>query len=170
MTIVWRVTERCNLSCKFCGYDRQLERPRCEADPSAIVRFGAILSEYQKLTADSVLVSWLGGEPLLWRPLAWLTKLFTQQYGLRVSTTTNGTTLSSLSVREHLLDFYSELTISVDGIGDLHDKLRGWPGGYAAVRKGVTALACAKQKNKRGPILRANVLLMRETLPGFREL
>src|SRR5262245_48574777 len=131
MVVVWRVTERCNLSCKFCAYDRELSRPRRDASPECIRDFGAVLAEHQRVTGDSVLVSWLGGEPLLWQPLTELTRMFCSDYGLRVSTTTNGTRLSSAEMRAHLLEYYSELTISVDAIGRLHDELRGWSQGFA---------------------------------------
>jgi MoaA/NifB/PqqE/SkfB family radical SAM enzyme len=129
-----------------------------------------VLSEYQQITGDSVLISWLGGEPLLWAPLTELTKTFCSEYRLRISTTTNGTRLSSAEVRAHLLEYYSELTISVDSIGSLHDELRGWPGGFVRLERDVTKLANEKRINGRGLILRANVLLMRETLSGFEKL
>src|SRR5215831_3798231 len=104
MVVVWRVTEQCNLSCKFCGYARELSRFRRNADPASISRFGALLKEYQETTGDTILVSWLGGEPLLWPPLTKLTCLFSTDYKLRVGTTTNGTTLGSPVVRGHLLN------------------------------------------------------------------
>lgn len=170
MIVVWRVTEHCNLSCKFCAYDRELARTRRNADPQVTRRFGEVLSDYQRLTGDSVLVSWLGGEPLLWLPLAYLTRTFCCDYGLRVSTTTNGTRLNVAEVRAHLIECYSELTISVDGIGTVHDKLRGWAGGFARLERDVATLASEKRKGGRGPILRANVLLMRATLARFDEL
>ncbi len=170
MIVVWRITERCNLTCKFCGFDRDLPRPRRDADPQAILAFGALLTEYQRQTGDSVLVSWLGGEPLLWPPLTDLTRAFRNKYRLAVSTTTNGTSLGSAEVRAHLLEHYSELTVSVDGVGALHDQLRGWPGGYVSLQQNVTALARAKRARGHGPVLRANVLLMQQTLAGFERL
>jgi len=170
MVVVWRITERCNLACKFCGFDRDLPRSRREADPRAIRDFGALLAEYQRRTEDAVLVSWLGGEPLLWRPLTDLTRAFRNDYRLTVSTTTNGTSLASPAVRAHLLEHYSELTVSVDAIGALHDQLRAWPGGYTALRRDITALAKEKRARRQGPVLRANVLLMRETFAGFEQL
>ena len=170
MVVVWRITERCNLACKFCGFDRDLPRPRHDADPQGILALGALLSEYQRQTGDAVLVSWLGGEPLLWPPLTDLTRTFHNEYRLAVSTTTNGTSLASPAVRAHLLEHYSELTVSVDAIGALHDQLRGWQGGYATLRRNVTALAEEKRARGQGPVLRANVLLMQETLAGFEQL
>ena len=102
MIIVWRITERCNLSCPFCAYDRRVTRPRREADVKTARRFGSVLAEYQRNTSDPVLVSWIGGEPFLFSPLNGLTVFFTKELGLRVSATTNGTSLNSASVRDHV--------------------------------------------------------------------
>ena len=168
MIVVWRVTEVCNLACPFCAYDRRARRIRNSADPQAIRAFGAVLAEYQQASGDPVLVSWLGGEPLRWAPLADLTRHFRDDLALHLSTTTNGTTLHERSVRKHVLDYYRELTVSVDAIGDTHDRLRGWPGGFEAIRDGVKALVTERGTNALK--LRANVVLMRETIGGFSAL
>jgi MoaA/NifB/PqqE/SkfB family radical SAM enzyme len=170
MIIVWRVTERCNLSCPFCAYDRTLQRSRRAIDEGAAKRFGRTLAEYQNQTGDPVLVSWLGGEPFLFPQLSDLTLFFRKDLGLRISATTNGTTLNNSAVREHILNHYAELTVSVDGIGSVHDELRGWPGAYATLRKSIRQLAEAKRARNGGPVLRANVLLMRQTVRAFEPL
>ncbi|HVE77255.1 MAG TPA: radical SAM protein, partial [Gemmatimonadaceae bacterium] len=110
MIVVWRVTERCNLRCAFCGYDRGLVRSRRSADPAAALLLGEALAAYQQRSGDPVLVSWLGGEPLLWVPLRELTTVFVERLGLRVSVTTNGTALSASATRAHLLAHYAEVT------------------------------------------------------------
>jgi len=170
MIVVWRITQRCNLCCPFCAYDRRLTWARRDADVETIRRFGVVLADYQRLKGDRVLVSWIGGEPFLFPALSSLTFFFTSELGLRVGATTNGTTLSSAAVREHVLAHYSELTISVDGIGPVHDGLRCWPGGCASLRQSVLQLAEAKRAAKRGPRLRANVVLMRQTIAAFEPL
>ena len=170
MIVVWRVTQRCNLSCPFCGFDRRLDRVRRDADVEMVARFGALLSEYQRATGDRVLVSWMGGEPLLWPPLRELTEHFTRRLGLHVSTTTNGTPLGSSVVRDHITEHYSELTISVDGIGVVHDDLRGWRGGFAHLRRVIPMLVTERQTHGRGPLLRVNVVLMRDTVSEFERL
>jgi MoaA/NifB/PqqE/SkfB family radical SAM enzyme len=170
MIVVWRVTEHCNLSCPFCGYDRRVMRPRQDACIDSVRRFGATLSEYQRETRDRVLVSWLGGEPLLWAPLRELTGHFTGPLGLRVSTTTNGTPLGSAVVREHIIEHYSELTVSVDGIGAVHDDLRGWRGGFNHLRRVILRLVDERQVRGQGPLLRVNVVLMRDTIGQFEPL
>jgi MoaA/NifB/PqqE/SkfB family radical SAM enzyme len=170
MIVVWRVTEHCNLSCGFCAYDRRLERSRSTANIAYIKRLGAVLARHQAVSGDPILVSWLGGEPLLWAPLAELTRHFTTDLNLAVSTTTNGTTLHLPTVRDHLLSHYRELTISVDALNEKHDALRGSPGLFARVRAGVQALA--HERNARGAALklRANVVLMRNTVDEFPAL
>ena len=170
MIVVWRVTQRCNLACPFCGYDRRIERPRRDADVATVTRFGSALADYQRITGDPVLVSWLGGEPLLWPPLRALTQHFTDGLGLRVSTTTNGTPLVSAAVRAHIVEHYAELTVSVDAIGAAHDDLRGWTGGFAHLRRAVRALDAERRDRDRPLLLRANVVLMRETIGTFSAL
>lgn len=169
MIVVWRVTERCNLACPFCAYDRREPRTRAVADPASVLAFGRALSAYQHALGDSVLVSWLGGEPLLWRSLTALTETFTRELGLRVSATTNGTTLASAAVRAHVVAHYTELTVSVDGFAPLHDTLRGWPGGFETLRRAVRSLA--DERGTAGtPLLRANIVLMRDNVADFERL
>lgn len=170
MIVVWRVTERCDLACPFCAYDRRVRRPRADADPAAVLAFGAALAAYQRATGDPVLVSWLGGEPLRWRPLGALTAAFTRDLGLRVSATTNGTALAAPAVRAHVLAHYAELTVSADGFAPVHDQLRGRTGVFDAARDAVRALAAARREAGRGPLLRANVVLMRDTIADFERL
>jgi len=170
MIVVWRVTEQCNLACAFCAFDRRLDRSRQSADEEAVLAFGSALAAYQRATGDSVLVSWLGGEPLLWKALERLTTAFVHELGLRVSATTNGTALASAPVRAHVLDCYDELTVSVDGLAETHDQVRGWPGGFAVLRRVLPLLAAARGGTARPPRLRANVVLMRDNVGRFAEL
>ncbi|HEX8906817.1 MAG TPA: radical SAM protein, partial [Longimicrobiaceae bacterium] len=160
----------CNLACPFCAYDRRLQRPRATADPARVAEFGAVLADYQRATGDRVLVSWLGGEPLLWPPLAALTERFAGDFSLRVSTTTNGTPLASAAVRAHVAEHYAELTVSVDGLAPTHDRLRGWVGGWEKMRSAVAALVTERAVRGCDLRLRANVVLMRDTLAELEPL
>ena len=169
MIVVWRVTTRCNLSCPFCAYDRTLPFARSHASPETIRTFLGVLADYQDRHDDPVLVSWLGGEPLLWPALSALT-IHATALGLRVSATTNGTTLGSDSVRRHVLDHYSELTVSLDAAGPAHDSLRGSPGLFAALRANVSSLASARLASSRALKLRINTVLLRSTIGEFPAL
>ena len=69
LVVVWRVTEACDLGCWFCEYSRQRGGPRRSVPANQAVAFGNSLGEYAAASGRDVLVSWLGGEPLLWPPL-----------------------------------------------------------------------------------------------------
>jgi MoaA/NifB/PqqE/SkfB family radical SAM enzyme len=170
MIVLWRVTERCNLSCPFCAFDRELAYPRRSADIACIQSFGEILADYRRVTGRKVLVSWLGGEPLLCGPLRSVTECFHRRHGLEISTTTNGTPLADAEVRKHLAREYAELTISVDALGEIHDRLRSWPGGFAILRQSVRQLAGEIRQSGSNLRLRANVVVMRDTIGQFGAL
>jgi MoaA/NifB/PqqE/SkfB family radical SAM enzyme len=114
-----------------------------------------------------VLVSWLGGEPLLWPPLMRVDRVLHTEFGLHLSATTNGTHLDAPGVCEHLARHYRELTISVDGPAELHDEGRGMPGMHQRLRANVAALREAIARQGHGPLLRANLILMRSNLRTF---
>ncbi len=170
LVIVWRITEACDLGCHFCAYSRHLHKPRASADPKQVLDFGAVLGEYAKVYSRDVLVSWLGGEPLRWPPLLEISRAFKHQFGLRLSATTNGTALASANVREQVAELFDELTVSIDGIGAVHDRLRDAPGLFEQLRKHVSELHQLKLQLKHGPRLRANTILMRDTICDFPRL
>lgn len=170
LLVLWRVTERCNLGCKFCGYDRALSRSRREVRSDTVMAFGAVLSRYRREMNRRVLVSWLGGEPLLWKPLAAISAQYRRLHGLDLSVTTNATRLARPEVRAMLLNHYAEVTVSVDGLAPFHDAVRGEAGLHASLAKSLSALAHEKRLAGAGPLLRANVILMRGNVETFPAL
>ena len=169
MIVVWRVVDSCNLACPFCAYDKRLSFPRKAADPQEILRFAQVLAEYGQQSGDPVLLSWLGGEPLLWPPLEKLTDAV-RELGIAVSATTNGSSLGSSGLRRHLCAAYQELTISIDGFSDFHDRMRGWPGAFEKLRFWVSALAGEAQRSGSTLKLKANVVLMHQNMADFEAL
>jgi len=170
MIVVWRVTERCNRSCPFCAYDRTLSRSRRDVDEQMVERFCRVLGEYRRTTGERILLSWLGGEPLLWRPVFEVSHRLRQTFQIEVSATTNGTTLHLGRVQRHILECFSELTVSVDGFAEFHEHVRGWPGGWHQLRDAVQTLAQARTAMAAQLKLRANVVLMRDNLTMFADL
>jgi MoaA/NifB/PqqE/SkfB family radical SAM enzyme len=65
--VVWRITQDCNMRCKFCSYSCDVERKRDNADDIEVKRLMTILSEYRKSSSREMLISWIGGEPFLWK-------------------------------------------------------------------------------------------------------
>jgi len=170
MIIVWRITERCNLSCPFCRYDRRLRWVRRDMPTQKVLAFGKILSDYQHQTKDRVLVSWLGGEPFLWKPLLRVSKIFRENLRLNVSVTTNGSLLLHRHIRLQSFDALSEITISVDGFAEFHNVKRGFKNGFQHLKRCVQWMSRRKNRIGSGPKLRANILLMRENIGDFAPL
>jgi MoaA/NifB/PqqE/SkfB family radical SAM enzyme len=134
-----------------------------------VKRAGLSLAQWGQETGRSVLVSWLGGEPLLWPALESISDALHAQ-GVTLSTTTNGTSLRNPDVRRHLCERYAELTVSVDGFAKNHDELRGRAGLFDELREGVRALSAEATERKSPLVLRANVVLMRRTIGEFPDL
>lgn len=166
LIIVWRITEMCDLACPFCAYDKRVRRARAAMPLDEALALGARVRDYARATQRPVLVSWLGGEPLLWPPVWEAARVFVEEYGLRLSATTNGTALRSAAARENVARYFSELTLSVDGVGRTHDDLRGQPGLFEQLRLAVSDL---RQRHP-APLLRANTVLLRQTVRDFPRL
>ena len=173
LLVVWRVTEACDLGCWFCEYNRHLHRRRHSLRAEDALTFGRVLADHAAATARPVMVSWLGGEPLVWPPLLEVGRRFRHDYGLRLGLTTNGWQLSSRALIEHLAEDYAEVTVSVDGLAEFHDAARGAAGLFERLRCAVGELREAANRparHGRGPLLRANTILMRSNLREFEAL
>jgi MoaA/NifB/PqqE/SkfB family radical SAM enzyme len=170
LVVVWRVTEACDLGCWFCEFNRHLRHPRHSARADVVLAFGALLARYGATTGRPVLVSWLGGEPLLWPPLVEVGQTFRREYGLRLGVTSNGTHFDSPQLLRHLAEAYDQVTVSVDGPGEFHDLGRGAPGLYNRLCAAVGALRELRERQGYGPLLRANTILMRSNISSFEAL
>lgn len=169
MIVVWQVTEHCNLSCSFCRYDRRQPFARQEARPDELRRVASLLADYSIQRGERVLLSFLGGEPLLWPPLLPLAAEL-REMGLELSLTSNGSALRNARVRTALLKNFAELTLSVDGFAEFHETLRGNPGGWAQLKADTIKLDLARHTTGHRLLVRANVVLMRDNIATFAEL
>lgn len=165
--VVCRITTACNLACGFCAYDRRLGFARQRLDAPRLMHLLDLLTTAAQ--HRPVLLSWLGGEPLRWRDWpGWSARA--RAAGIRVSATSNGSTLASAAERARVLQHLDELTLSLDAADARHDTLRGWPGGAAQVLAGLRALARERALAGAAVRLRANVVLMRSTIGDFDSL
>lgn len=183
LVVVCRVTTVCNLSCGFCAYDRRLPFARTTLAAAQIERLIGLMANWSarpgtRPGADTrapsplpraPLLSWLGGEPLMWRDWVRYSAL-ARSRGLAVSATSNGSTLASATARAQVLEYLDELTVSLDAIGSRHDILRGRAGLYARTLVAVSELATARARSGQRLRLRANIVLMRSTLDEFAGL
>ena len=143
--IVWRITQTCNMNCRFCSYSNEVERLRSDADEAEITRLCGVLADYKQRTGDDLLVSWIGGEPLLWDQLL-KHSAFLHENGVRVSTTTNGLLLGRRDIQEGILRHFSEIVCSLDGYETCNDDVRQHRGHFQLVSKHIRELAGALAK------------------------
>lgn len=169
MIVLWRITTRCNYACGFCAYDRRRAIARRDVVADEAARFGRLLAAWGETRRRRILLSWLGGEPLLWNPILPLSRALAGP-SLAISATTNGSVLHRPWARAEILASFAELTVSIDGPAAVHDRLRGASGAYARVEAGVRALNAERHASGVALRLRANVVLMRDTVAHFAQL
>lgn len=169
LVVLCRVLTRCNLACGFCAHDRRLPGARPALDPALLSCWVQLLGDWRTHTGREVLLSWLGGEPLWWRDRLQLDAQ-ARTAGLRLSLTTNGSTLERAATREQLLRDYSELTVSLDAPARQHDALRGNAGTWDRAVEGLRCLLLERRRTGAPLSLRINSVLMRSTIAGYPDL
>ncbi len=120
---------RCNLQCAMCPFWRRQDERLLSVDDEvrmmeALVRAGVSFLGFE------------GGEPLLRRDLPEI--LAESHRRFHTSLVTNGWLLRNRI--DDLAPHLDLLFVSLDGIGDLHDRLRGIPGSFATAVDGIRAV------------------------------
>lgn len=164
LIVVVRVNTECALRCSFCGYSRDLNRPAKTIDDNKLKEFGKILQQQQSARNQRVLVSWLGGEPFQWRQ--WReTSLAFRELGIALGITTNGIALCSEQVRSDALQLFDQITISIDGLAESHNRMRQSPGLFERLRRVVGSLN--ERRSNSQPWLRVNTILTKHNVASF---
>ncbi len=170
LVVVWQVNGACTLACPFCRFSRDLSLDRRAVSGSAVLRLGAVLAGVQRESRSPVHLSFLGGEPFRWKPLAAVARTMRVDQHLSLGITTNGLALAAPAVRQLVTECFDRLTVSVDAPGEVHDELRGRRGIFAGIREAIAALV--RERKARGNALSivVNTVLMKETVGRFPEL
>jgi len=140
--VAWDITYKCNLNCFFC--DRQtLYRDKVNKD-LGLSKAEMVVDNLAD--ADVMTLGITGGEPLLRNDLEELAK-YAKDKGLIVTLSTNGT-LVTRSRAQRLVNSFHSISVSLDGLSDTHDLVRGKKGAYDKAIQGLKHLttnprACA---------------------------
>lgn len=164
--IVWRITQDCHMQCKFCSYSTHVQRQRDHADEEEVLRLCGVLADYKAATGEDMLVSWIGGEPFLWKNIIPRSKLL-HEHGISVSTTTNGQLLSDPSLLADVATYFSEVVFSVDSFEDCHDDVRGCKGSFRRVTESIQALDKIREQIGSSLKIKVNTILMRRNIREF---
>lgn len=108
-----QITNKCNLSCRHCFIkDRGLEE-------LSIPQIRAILKEFEQMQGLRVLIT--GGEPLLHSKFEEINNML-PQFFIRKVLFTNGLLFAGERIKKLHVD---EIQISIDGLENAHDSIRG---------------------------------------------
>ncbi len=129
--VVWNVTRRCNLFCMHCYSDSHNRDYPGELTTAEGRR---LLDDLAAFAVPTVLFS--GGEPLL-RPDLFELAAYARDLGLRCVLSTNGTLITPEVARRIQGAGFSYVGISFDGLGPVHDKVRGKRGAFQEALRGL---------------------------------
>jgi heme d1 biosynthesis radical SAM protein NirJ len=129
--VIWNLVRRCNLNCIHC-YSLS-----CDKDFPGELTTDEIFPVMDDLKAFRVPVLILsGGEPLL-RPDIFEISKRAKEMGFYVGLSTNGTLIDEACADRIAAVGYDYVGVSLDGIGEVHDRFRRQPGAYVQALGGM---------------------------------
>lgn len=128
--VVWNITRTCNLRCVHCYSDSMAAKYPGELDWP---QMQAVVRDLAAYKVPSLLLS--GGEPLI-HPRFFDLVDYATNHGLKLTISTNGTLITPEKAALLKAANVAYVGISLDGIGDIHDKFRGKDGAFKAAVDG----------------------------------
>ncbi|MCC6807947.1 MAG: radical SAM protein [Deltaproteobacteria bacterium] len=130
---VWEITLKCDLSCAHCGSRAGSARVEelSTAECLDIVRQLAAMGCRE--------VTIIGGEAYLRKDWTTIIKAI-RDAGMDASMTTGGKNLTEKRVVDAARAGLQQVSVSVDGLEDVHDQIRGVSGSYAAAMRSIALL------------------------------
>lgn len=174
------IAQKCNLACTYCyAQEGSFGTEPKDMERDAALRALDLLFRDVR-AGESVNLAFLGGEPLVGRPLLRECTELAFEMGARrsirtgFSITTNGTLIQP-SDGEFFERYGFAVTISIDGIGETHDNqrpLRGGRGSYARILENVRPLLASQRRMQVSArvTVTPNNLRLRETLDELLSL
>lgn len=156
------LTYKCNLKCYMCGQrNLDLGIQKQEVDYDTLCRFIDILKPYGLRFG----VYLWGGEPFLYSKIFELVE-FIHSKGLFVTVNTNGTMLEQYA-EDIIKSRIDRLIISIDGLEEVHDDIRGVKGTFKRVIDGINKINSLKRFR---PFLNSNTVISSKNYHQLFEL
>ena len=130
------LTLRCNEHCFHCGSNCMPQ----SGEELSVDEYRRILEEVKEdFDLRRLYLCITGGEPLL-RPEFFDILGYAHELGYRWGMTTNATLITREVARRLAGSGMLTVSVSIDGLRETHDRLRGLPGGYDAAMRGIQNL------------------------------
>ncbi len=129
--VIWNLIRRCNLNCKHCySLSTDVDFPG-ELSTDEVFE---VMDDLKGFGVPVLILS--GGEPLLRRDIFEISRRAKAE-GFYVGLSTNGALIDE-AMSERIADVgYDYVGVSLDGIGEVHDRFRRHDGAYAASLAGI---------------------------------
>ena len=136
--LFWECTLRCNLACRHCGSDCKVQ---AEHPDMPLEDFLPVLDSVNaRCEPHSVFVIVTGGEPLM-RPDLEQCGRAIHDRGFAWGMVTNGYVLTEERLDKLIASGMGSATVSLDGLGEDHDWMRGRPGSFVRAQNAIRLLA-----------------------------
>jgi len=154
---IWEITLRCNLSCLHCG--SRAAQPR--TDELSTTEAFELIKQMAEVGIDEVAL--IGGEAFLRKDWLELAAEITRR-GMLCTMVTGGYGISEILADKMKLAGIKQCSVSVDGMEETHDRLRGKKGSWQS------AFQTLKILNKIGIISTCNTQINRLSSPELFEI
>ncbi|MFH0807436.1 MAG: radical SAM protein, partial [Elusimicrobiota bacterium] len=165
------LTYRCNLRCKMCG--QWGEAGVTKKQGREILKQELNFQDLKKLVEELALfkpnITLFGGEPLLFTECVELAA-YIKEKGMHSLMITNGSLLENFA--EGLVNAgLDELNLSLDGGRELHDHIRGMPGLFERIMKGLEKVNyCKAEKNSKKPFINLQCTITKYNYEHLQQL
>jgi Y-X(10)_GDL-associated radical SAM protein len=154
---VWEITLACDLKCLHCGSRAGPRRPRELSTEECL----DLVAQLARLGTRAVTL--IGGEAYLRRDWVEIVRAC-RAHGIDCTLQTGGLHLTEERIDAAVAAGLQGAGLSIDGLADVHDLLRGVPGSFAAAFKALRLL------RERGLPVSVNTQITTATMPQLREL
>ena len=155
--VVWEITLACNLKCQHCG--SRAGKPR--HDELTTQECLEVVDQLAKLGTREITL--IGGEAFLRHDWIKIIKAI-RQHNIYCATQTGALNFTQDKLQEAIEAGLQGIGVSIDGLPELHDRLRGVPGSY---NMAINTLRRAKYAGLNRSV---NTQIGPETIPMLRQL
>lgn len=136
--LFWECTLTCNANCKHCGSSAEKKKYEGELNTTEIK--SAFKQIANDMDANKILINVTGGEPLVRKDLCEVMEYATNELGFHWGMTTNGILLNDENIEKLRKANMETISISIDGLEEVHDAFRGVPGSYKIIINNIKKL------------------------------
>ncbi len=174
--VIIGITYECNAKCKMCDIHQLYKvNPQLSRDE---VDFSSFLKRLQesKIISKIKHIDLTGGEPFLKQGLAdFIIGIFNLPRIELVTINTNGFLARQIvSETEKILKFIPKkkkfsISVSIDGVGQVHDRIRGIPQAFSMVEKTIAQLEAIRSAHDNFTI-RSNAVIQKDNIDSLAEI